>query len=39
MKIEIRQEMIGNVKIITEDLRLIQRFLYQFLSIMEAIKI
>jgi multidrug resistance efflux pump len=31
-KIEFRQEMIGNAEIITEDLRLIQRFLYQFRS-------
>ena len=34
-KISFRQEMQGNAKIITEDLRLIQRFFYQLKNIIE----
>jgi len=29
-EIEFKQEMIGSAKIVTEDLRLIERFFYQF---------
>ena len=33
-EIEFKQEMIGSAKIITEDLRLIERFFYQFKQVL-----
>ncbi|MFW0736442.1 hypothetical protein [Flavobacterium sp. T12S277] len=36
-KIIFQQEMKGNAEIVTEDLRLIERILYQFKSIFEQV--